>query len=229
MRTVLRPLIAVAALAIFAVPSLAGAASTAAVPIDHVGPQGGTIVWVATVNNAKTCTWSSSPNVAGFNATVKCKTGKVTRSAKFQANTSTKVKDYTLTLRVRGETTTVDYLKIVEAVKVSIRMSIKDLSVAGAFGTYDLLRLTITAYIGGNLGTSGGLDMTSSDPEEPILCGMTLPSGTNDYCNITFDNPGVFTITVKYQPNYWAYPPRYTASKSLIVTIRAYPTPPGSP
>jgi hypothetical protein len=230
MRTVLRPLIAVAALVALAVPTLAGAASTATVPIEHVSPHGGTIVWVATVNKAKTCTWSSSPNVAGFNATVSCQTGEVARSARFQPNRSAKAKDYMLTLTVRGETTTVDHLKVVEAVQVSIRMSIKDLSVAGAFGTYDDLLLTVNAYVGEKLATSGGLDMTSSDPEEVILCGMTFPrSGRNDYCSITFDNPGVFTITAKYQPNYWAYPPYYTASKSLVVIIRAYPTPPGSP
>jgi len=106
-------------------------------------------------------------------------------------------------------------------------MSLVDLSVAGAFGTYDELQLTVNAYIGGRLATNGGLDMTTNDPEEPELCGMLLPSGKNDYCIISFDNPGLFTITASYQANYWAYPKRYTASKSLIVTIRAYP--PGSP
>ena len=39
---------------------------------------------------------------------MKCKTGKVTRSAKFKANTSTKAKSYTITLTVLGKSTTVE-------------------------------------------------------------------------------------------------------------------------
>ena len=46
---------------------------------------------------------------------MKCKTGRVVRPATFEANTSTKAKDYTLNLVVRGKTTTVDHLKVVEA------------------------------------------------------------------------------------------------------------------
>ena len=52
MRTVLRPLIAVAALVAFAVPSLASAASTAAVPTRHLPASGATIRWTVMVHNA---------------------------------------------------------------------------------------------------------------------------------------------------------------------------------
>ncbi len=117
MRTVLRPLIAVAALAIFAVPSLASAASTAAVPIRHVTASGGTIKWPVMVHNATTCIWSSSPQVAGFDGTVKCTNGRVVRPATFDANTSTGAKKYTLNLVMRGTTRTVVHLEIVEAGK----------------------------------------------------------------------------------------------------------------
>jgi len=55
MRPVLRPLIPVAALVAFAVPSLASAASTAAVPTRHLPATGGTIKWPVTVHNATTC------------------------------------------------------------------------------------------------------------------------------------------------------------------------------
>jgi hypothetical protein len=117
MRTVLRPLIAVAALLAIAVPSLAGAASTAAVPTRHLPVSGGKIKWAVEVRNANTCRWGSSPEVAGFDGTVKCKPGRVVRPATFQANTSTGAKDYTLDLVMRGTTRTVVHLKVVEAGK----------------------------------------------------------------------------------------------------------------
>jgi len=112
---IVRSLVAVAALVAVAVPSLAGAATTTAIPTHHLSAKGGTFVWVVTVHNAKTCTWSSSPNVKGFNATAGCTTGKVGRSVTFGANRSTTAKDYTLSLHVRGKITAVDYLKVVEA------------------------------------------------------------------------------------------------------------------
>ena len=85
-RTVLRPLLAAAALLAFAVPSLASAASTAAVPIRHLTSNGGRVTWSVRVHNPEWCAWSSSPNVAGFNTTVKCKSGVVERSFGFGAN-----------------------------------------------------------------------------------------------------------------------------------------------
>jgi hypothetical protein len=115
-------LVAVLALAAFAVPSPASAAPT--VTTRQLTAKGGTIKWVVEVHNARTCTWSSSPKVTGFNATVKCKTGRVSRSATFRANTSTKAKDYTLSLTVRGKTTTVGYLKVVEAAKLPTTTSL---------------------------------------------------------------------------------------------------------
>jgi hypothetical protein len=120
MRTIRRSAVLVAVLALalaFAVPSLASAASTAAVPTRHLPATGGTIKWPVMVHNAKTCNWSSSPKVAGFDGTVKCKTGRVVRPATFKANTSTGAKDYTLNLVVRGTTRTVDHLEVVEAGK----------------------------------------------------------------------------------------------------------------
>ena len=110
MRTVLRSLVTTVALAAFAVPSLASAADTATVPTRHLTAEGGTVKWPVTVHNAKTCSWSSSPSVAGFATTVKCKSGRVERSFRFGANPLTKAKDYTLSLTVRGKATMVDHL-----------------------------------------------------------------------------------------------------------------------
>ena len=115
MRTVLHPLLAVAALVALAVPTLAGAASTAAVPIRHLPASGATIRWTVMIRNANTCRWGSSPKVAGFDRTVTCKPGRVVRPATFQGNTSTRAKDYTLYLVMRGTTRTVVQLKVVEA------------------------------------------------------------------------------------------------------------------
>jgi hypothetical protein len=67
------------------------------------------------VHNAKTCSWSSSSNIAGFATTVKCGSGRVKRSFRFGANPLTKAKNYTLSLTVRGRATTVYRLKVVEA------------------------------------------------------------------------------------------------------------------
>src|ERR1019366_3250754 len=80
-----------------------------------VSASGGSVTLSATVRNAKTCGWSSSPKIAGFATTVKCKTGTVARSARFTANTSTTAKSYTLILTVRGKTTTVDHWKVTQA------------------------------------------------------------------------------------------------------------------
>jgi hypothetical protein len=55
--------------------------------------------------------------VAGFDATVKCKNGKVDRTARFAPNTSTKAKDYLLTLTVRGKSPAAWHLEIIEAGK----------------------------------------------------------------------------------------------------------------
>ena len=106
-----------------AVPVVASASShpagAATVPTHYLAANGGTVKWTVTVHNVKPawCTWLSSPKVAGFNTTVKCKTGKVTRSAKFKANTSTQVKSYSITLTVLGKSRTVDRWKVIEAGK----------------------------------------------------------------------------------------------------------------
>jgi len=84
-----------------------------------VSASGGSVTLTAAVRNAKTCGWSSSPKIAGFAKTVKCKTGTVARSARFTANTSTTSKSYAITLIVRGKTTTVDHWKVIQAGKTT--------------------------------------------------------------------------------------------------------------
>jgi hypothetical protein len=92
------------------------AASAATVPTHYLTHKGGTVTWTITVHNAKPawCAWSSSPKVAKFGTTVRCKTGKVTRSAQFKANTSAQAKSYAITLTVLGKSRTVDRWKVIE-------------------------------------------------------------------------------------------------------------------
>ena len=112
-------LIAVVALVIVAVAALASTAGARTIPTRHLTTSGGTIKWAVAVHSAKTCTWSSSPRVAGFDGTVRCTSGLAVRAATFKANTSTEAKNYTLTLVVRGKTTTVEHLNVVEAGKLA--------------------------------------------------------------------------------------------------------------
>src|ERR1019366_9350357 len=76
-----------------------------------VSASGGSLTFTATVRNATTCAWSSSPTIAGFAKTVKCKIGTVARSARFTANS------YAITLTVRGSSTTVHHWKVIQAGK----------------------------------------------------------------------------------------------------------------
>jgi hypothetical protein len=108
-------LVVVLALTAFAVPSLASAAGAGTIPTRHLTTSGGTIKWAVAVHNAKRCTWSSSPTVARFDGTVTCTNGRAVRPATFKTNTSTAAKDYTLTVVIRGVTTTVDHLQVVQA------------------------------------------------------------------------------------------------------------------
>lgn len=108
-------LVAVVALVILAAPSLVSTAGAATVVTRQLTASGGTIKWAVAVHNAKNCTWSSSPRVAGFNGITTCTNGRAVRPATFKRNTSTKVEDYTLTVVIRGVTTTVDHLKVVQA------------------------------------------------------------------------------------------------------------------
>jgi len=82
-----------------------------------VSASGGSLTFTAAVRNAKTCSWSSSPTIVGFTATEHCKTGTISRSAKFKANTSTRAKSYAITLTVHGKTTTIDHWKVIQARK----------------------------------------------------------------------------------------------------------------
>jgi hypothetical protein len=81
----------------------------------NIGSQGGLKTIYALVRNARTCAWTSSPRIAGFDVTVNCKTGEITRSANFPSNHS-KINDrYTITLIALGKMTTVKRWTVVEA------------------------------------------------------------------------------------------------------------------
>ena len=157
MRTVFRPLIAVAAFVAFSLPSLASAASAATVPTRHLPASGGTIKWAVEIHTATTCTWSSSPEVTGFDGTVKCKAGTVVRAATFDPNTSTEAKDYTLSLTVRGEPTTVEHLTVDEAGALATTTAV---TIAFAVvGGPTPVRATVTAS-NGTAPTAGTLTYT---------------------------------------------------------------------
>jgi hypothetical protein len=79
-----------------------------------VSASGGAVTFSATVRNAKTCKWSSSPKIVGFATTVRCKTGTVARSAKFQANTSTNTKSYAITLTAQGKTKSINHWVVIQ-------------------------------------------------------------------------------------------------------------------
>ena len=76
--------------------------SQAGATTKSVSAFGGSVTFTYPVKHAKTCSWSSSPNIAGFAKTVKCGTGNVVRTAKFAANKSANVKSYDVMLTARG-------------------------------------------------------------------------------------------------------------------------------
>lgn len=57
-----------------AVPIGVAAAATK-IPTDHFNAKGGSLRFSAAVKNAKTCSWSSSPKVTGFDTTANCTNG----------------------------------------------------------------------------------------------------------------------------------------------------------
>jgi len=142
-------------------------------PTYHLSAKGGTVRFSATVKNAKTCIWSSSPKVAGFDATVKCKSGKVARSAKVPANTSTKARSYAMTLTVRGKSTTVDRWKVDEAGQVkhaangSGTMTVSP-STLPASSLVNTLTFRYTAATGG---------ITGGEVTIEVPTGWTAPTG----------------------------------------------------
>ena len=109
-------LIAIGALIALTVPTLASATNATAIPVRHLPASGATIKWTVMIpRGTNTCRWASSPEVAGFDGTVTCKPGRLTRPATFRANASTRAKTYTLNLVMRGTTRTVTQLRVVEA------------------------------------------------------------------------------------------------------------------
>ena len=58
---------------------------------------GGSVTIHARVKSAKTCAWTSSPKVKGFDGSVKCK-AKLSRVAELPANTTMCVKRFTFSL-----------------------------------------------------------------------------------------------------------------------------------
>jgi hypothetical protein len=115
-------------------------------PTRYLGPSGGTVRFSARVKNAQTCRWSSSGTMraAGFDGTLKCKAGRVTRLARFKANPSLGVLPQSrfalLTLTVKGKTgKTVYYLNVEEAAfrcSGTVSLTGRVSGVSGSFPNY---------------------------------------------------------------------------------------------
>ena len=188
-----------------------------------VSASGGAVRFTATVRNAETCGWSSSPTIAGFAKIVNCKTGTVSRAARFPANTTTTPKSYTVTLIVRGATTTVHHWRVVQAGRSATSLKapyfevtsiiIQQYGVLNSPGGFDsnqemilegtfqyLSKLTITD----NSGTVGsciyGGTITSSQTSTDALCMIYLVAGDSPpqtkLTSITLTSPGVPTKTI---------------------------------
>jgi hypothetical protein len=120
--SVLRAVAATAVVAGLAIPSTAALTATG-IPTSHLTAEGGTVVWEATVHNATTCTWSSSPKITGFDATVACTRDRIKRSAKFKPNKSTtETKSWAITLTVHGTSTTFHRWNVAEAHAYAIKV-----------------------------------------------------------------------------------------------------------
>ena len=185
----MRTLAATAIIAGLAIPSTVVLASTG-VPTYNLSAKGGTVKFSATVRNVKTCAWSSSPKVAGFDATVKCKDGKVARSARFKANTSTEAKFYAITLTVRGKSTTVDHWKVDEAGK-KIPTTTTTSTTSTTTTTSSTTTTTSTMPSGGGGGGGGGTP-TVVEPAP------SLPTGAVDQGPLPSTTP--LSVTVELNP-----------------------------
>jgi hypothetical protein len=105
------PVLATVALAAFLVSASQAGAST-------VSASGGVIKFAAALKDATSCTWSASPRIAGFDATVKCGPGRVARSATLGANTSGSSRHFLVSLTVKGPAKKVERWKVVQAAAV---------------------------------------------------------------------------------------------------------------
>lgn len=153
------------------------AAAATKIPTDHFSAKGGSLRFSAAVKNAKTCSWSSSPKVTGFNSTAKCRNGKVSRSAKIRANASARAKDYTLTLTVKGKTTSVDHLKVVEAGRLVVSSTT---STTTSTTTTSTVPTTTEFTCTGNVTVTGAVSgVSGSFPTFVTSVSGTLTNGRN--------------------------------------------------
>jgi hypothetical protein len=89
-----------------------------------VSALGGSVRFAGTVSKANSCSWTSSPKIEGFEATVECRTGIVARSAVFMPNTSSTTKTYTISLTVHGVSTTVERWLVKQAGEVTTKTTL---------------------------------------------------------------------------------------------------------
>lgn len=154
-------------LLILGIATASGASPLAETTV-HVGDKGGRIFVAVKVGSANRCVWSSDPKIAGFNDSVKCKAGKVSRSAVISANATTHARTWQLTLVVRGAAATGDFhWMVIESGKIIIEPG-------AAFGC------TGSAPNGISI-TYGDEGSNYSGKSLPFSASMPLYSGTDYY------------------------------------------------
>jgi hypothetical protein len=196
---------AVVALVVFAVPSLANAASTATIPTRQLTAKGGKVTMSVTVKSPGWCVWSSSPKVPKFNLSQRCNAGKVTRSAMIGPNLSAKGKDYTLSLKLVAKSPVVDDLKVVEAEQIPPTTTTTSTTVppttTSTTTTTTLPPVSLPSQTSPNwsgyvlTGASGGYRAISADWTVPTVDCTSVPDGTTaDWVGVNGWNgvPGLF-------------------------------------
>jgi hypothetical protein len=67
-----------------------------------IGAGGGTVTVEATVRNGRTCAWTATPTIAGFQASGACRTSLLRRSADIPSNSAQVVRRFVFVLTVSG-------------------------------------------------------------------------------------------------------------------------------
>ena len=178
----------------------AGASNTPSTPsIINISSLGGSRTIFASVQNARTCVWSSNPRIVKFDVVLKCKTGMIARTANFSANPSNIDMRYTITLTVVGEKTKVHRWKVVEAGKSLPTTTVSPTPTATTTTTTPTTSTPYTyTYTSGNLTftCTGDHVVTAGQPPKDI---QTCLAGGN----VTGVSVGTFSNSLGSASGYW--------------------------
>lgn len=165
------------------IPSSTSGASTATIPVS-VGHLGGARTFSATVAHVQRCVWTSSPRIRGFDVSVRCKSGKVSRTAIFPANSSNTPKRFTVTLWEIGQRTIVVRWKVTEAGLPTTTTTTSTLPVTTTTSTTTTTTIATThtpyTYMSGVDSCTGvHIDATGQTPEDVETCQISSSNGMN--------------------------------------------------